>query len=89
VYYVYLLRSISSGRLYKGFCSDLEQRLHEHNSGKTASTRPFIPWEIVYFEEFKSINQAIAREKYLKTSAGRKFIKKLYQIQVPRPTVLK
>jgi putative endonuclease len=76
MYFVYVLRSISSGRLYKGFCSDLKKRLSEHNSGKTTSTKPFIPWVIAYYEEFISIEEAISREKFLKTSAGRRFLKK-------------
>ena len=66
---------MSSGRLYKGFCSDLEKRLSEHNSGKTISTKPFVPWKIAYYEELYSLEEAIAREKYFKTSAGRRFLK--------------
>jgi len=75
MYYVYVLRSLSSKRLYKGFCADLQQRLHEHNLGKTKSTKPFIPWEIVYYEASESLEKATAREKYFKTSAGRRFLK--------------
>ena len=78
LYFVYVLKSISTGRLYKGFCTDLELRLHEHNSGKTISTKPFIPWKIVYFEEFSSRNEALSREKYFKTAAGRKYLKTLF-----------
>jgi putative endonuclease len=85
MYYVYVLRSLSFNRLYKGFCSDLQKRLSEHNSGKTKSTKPFMPWMIAYYEEFNSINEAIARERFLKTAAGRRFLKNLIQIQVPRP----
>jgi putative endonuclease len=76
MYYVYVLKSISSGRFYKGFCSDLSIRLNEHNAGKTKSTKPFIPWKIVYFEEFESQYVAIRREKYFKSAAGRKFLSK-------------
>jgi putative endonuclease len=76
MYYVYVLKSISSGRLYKGFCSNLERRLLEHNAGKTKSIKAFAPWKIVYFEEFNSLDEAISRERYLKTSAGRRFLKK-------------
>ena len=77
MYYVYVLRSIPFGNLYKGFCSNLEKRLIEHNSGKTKSIKHFIPWEIAYYESFDSIEEAISREKYFKTSAGRKYLKKL------------
>jgi putative endonuclease len=76
MYYAYVLRSIPFGNLYKGFCSDLNNRLAEHNSGKTKSNKHFAPWKIAYFESFSSIQEAIAREKYFKTSAGRKFLKK-------------
>jgi putative endonuclease len=77
MYYVYVLKSISSGRFYKGFCSNISHRLSEHNAGKTKSTKPFIPWELVYFEEFESQAEAIRREKYFKSAAGRKFLSKV------------
>jgi putative endonuclease len=86
MYYVYIIRSVPSGRLYKGFCSDLVRRLAEHNAGKTFSTKPFVPWELVYSEEIESYREAKAREKYFKTAAGRRFIKTQMKIQVPRPT---
>ena len=77
MYYVYILRSIPFGNLYKGFCSDLERRLAEHNAGKTKSTKHFIPWEIIYYECFNTIDEAILREKYFKSSAGRRYLKKV------------
>ena len=77
MYYVYVLRSIPYGNFYKGFCCDLERRLIEHNSGKTKSNKHFIPWEIVYFEKVESVEEAVSRERYFKTSAGRKFLKKV------------
>jgi putative endonuclease len=77
MYYVYVLRSIPYGKLYKGFCSDLEKRLDEHNSGKTKSTKHFIPWQIAYYECYDSIDEAIARERYFKSAAGRRLLKNL------------
>jgi len=67
-------------RFSKGHCEDLELRLKQHNSGQTVSTKPFIPWEIVYFEEFTSRLEAVKREKYFKTAAGRRFLKKKIQL---------
>ena len=75
MYYVYVLKSIHHGKLYKGFCADLDIRLAEHNAGKTKSTKPFMPWEVIYFEEIKSLKEAVSREKYLKSAAGRRFLK--------------
>lgn len=63
-------------RFYKGSCKDLNKRLEQHNSGDTTSTRPFIPWSIIYSEEFETRKEALKREKYFKSAAGRRFLKK-------------
>jgi len=77
MFYAYVLKSENHDYFYKGHCQDLEKRLAQHNSGMTISIRPYIPFEIVYFEEFESESEAILREKYFKTSSGRKFLKKM------------
>ncbi|MBQ0787286.1 MAG: GIY-YIG nuclease family protein [Oceanihabitans sp.] len=74
-YYTYVLQSDMDGRLYKGHTNDVEKRLKEHNNGKTKSTKGYIPWELVYFETFKTKQEAILREKYFKTGSGREFLK--------------
>ena len=78
-YFVYILESEIDGRLYKGQTSDLDKRLQEHNSGKTKSTKGYIPWKLVHFEKFGTIEEAVLREKFLKTGSGREFLKKLLQ----------
>jgi putative endonuclease len=74
-YYVYVLRSKLDGKFYTGFTSDLEKRLEEHNSGKVYSTKTRIPFEIVYYEVCLCIDDATHREKYLKTTYGKRYIK--------------
>jgi putative endonuclease len=74
-YYTYVLKSEIDGRLYKGHTSDLTLRLRQHNTGKTKSTKGFMPWVLVYFESFKTIEEAVAREKFFKTGFGREYIK--------------
>lgn len=59
----------------KGHCEDLEKRLKEHNAGRTKSTRPYLPYELAYFESFETEMESIKREKYFKTSAGRRYLK--------------
>ncbi len=71
MFYVYILKSISTGKRYVGCTSDLEQRLAKHNSGATPSTRSGRPWEIIHVEEFPSKAEALAREKFLKSGQGR------------------
>ena len=75
-YYAYVLFSRKYNKYYKGHCQNLDQRLAQHNSGKTKSIKPFIPWEIVYFESFNALEDAITREKYFKSGAGRRFLHK-------------
>lgn len=74
-HFVYVLWSEKFCRKYVGMTENTESRLKGHNSGKTISTKAFVPWEIVYKEVFVTRVEAREREKYFKTAAGRKFLK--------------
>ena len=74
-YYVYVLRSKLDGKFYTGFTSDLEKRLKDHNNAKVNSTKARVPFEIVYYEVSYCIDDATHREKYLKTTYGKRYIK--------------
>ena len=76
MFYAYVIKSDTSDYFYKGHCEDLEIRLKQHNSGMTISIKPYLPFKIVYFEEFATKEEAIKRERYLKSAAGRRFLKK-------------
>ena len=65
-FYVYILRSIKSSRLYIGFTDDLRERLEKHNNFKVKSTKAFAPYELIYFEGYRSIKLAAEREQKLK-----------------------
>ena len=75
MFYAYVLKSVHHDYYYKGHSENLEERLKEHNSGMTESIRPYVPFIIVYGELFNLRSEAIAREKYFKSSAGRRFLK--------------
>ena len=77
MYFVYVIRSSVDGRLYKGLTCDPENRLKEHNSGKTKSARFYKPWELIYKEEIDNIEEARNREKYFKTGIGREYLNNL------------
>ena len=54
-FFTYVLVSKIKGlRFYVGFSSDVEKRIKEHNSGKTKSTKGYIPWELFFFEKHNS-----------------------------------
>jgi len=70
-FFVYILRSESSGRSYVGHTADLQKRLAEHNIGKSKATKGKGPWRLIYQEEFETRSLAACRELYFKTIEGR------------------
>ena len=75
---VYILKSKVAKKSYVGFTDDFWRRLKEHNSGKHFYTRRYVPWEIIHKEEFNNFDEAVEREKFLKTTSGRRFLKKIF-----------
>ena len=78
-YFVYILESELDQSWYIGYTKGIEKRLNEHNSGKTESIRKKIPYTIIYYEANLSKEDAIAREKYLKSGMGRRYLKNRMQ----------
>lgn len=74
--WVYILKSLNSPKTYVGSTTDVARRLEEHNSGKHTFTKRYSPWVVVYKEQIASLTDARTREKYLKSAAGRRFIKR-------------
>jgi putative endonuclease len=66
LYYTYILKSKIIDRFYIGSCENLSIRLKRHNSGNSRSAKAFIPWEVVYFQEFENKTDALKREYELK-----------------------
>ena len=75
---VYILKSEIAKKSYVGVTNDIDRRMGEHNSGKHAYTKRHMPWKIIHTEEFELFSEARAREKYLKSTSGRRFLKKLF-----------
>ena len=74
MYYVYVLGNRDK-KLYIGFTSNLEKRFQEHNRGESRATKPYIPWKIIFYEAYLNKYDALRRERYFKTSKGRKSFK--------------
>ena len=75
MYYVYLLRSNQDGKFYVGYTADLVKRMEDHNKGVVQSTRNRRPLELIYYEACINQQDALHREKYLKTAYGKRYIK--------------
>jgi putative endonuclease len=75
MHYVYLLRSFCDGGFYVGYSSNLRRRLREHVEGNSFATSFRGPWKLVYHEAHLEQADALGRERYLKSGAGRRFLK--------------
>ena len=75
MWYVYLLLSKKINKWYIGSTKDLQKRILTHNAGKNKSTKYGIPWKLIYYEVGLNKDDARAREKYLKSGVGRRFLK--------------
>ena len=75
MYYTYVIRSRKDGKLYTGSTSDLRKRLKEHNNSEVQSTKGRGPFELIYYEACIDKQDARARERYLKSGMGKRYIK--------------
>ncbi len=73
-FYVYVLESLKDGNRYIGYTENLKRRIKEHLAGYNFSTKFRLPFRLIYFEGCLNENDAKRREKYLKTTQGRRFL---------------
>lgn len=76
MYYTYVLKSLRDKDLYVGQTDDLKNRLFRHNKGLVRATKHRRPLELVYYEACKFKQDAVNREKSLKTGFGRAYLKR-------------
>ncbi|MHB1086402.1 MAG: GIY-YIG nuclease family protein [Minisyncoccota bacterium] len=60
--------------MYVGYTADLRKRLAEHNRGKNLSTKNR-SWHCIYYEACVDNDDARRRERYFKTTAGRRALR--------------
>ncbi|MDO8498939.1 MAG: GIY-YIG nuclease family protein [bacterium] len=75
MFYTYLLQSEKDGKWYTGSTGDLRKRFAEHNSGRNFSTKHRNPFKLIYYEACLDRDDAEAREKFLKSGPGKKYLK--------------
>ncbi len=73
--YVYVLRSLKDSGFYIGYSANLRKRFSEHVAGDSFATLSRRPWKLIYYEAYLERDDAVGRERYLKSGAGRKFLK--------------
>ncbi len=73
-YWVYVLQSKKDGKNYTGYTKNLPLRFEAHQNGKVQSTKSRIPFELIYCEACLMKEDALKREKHLKTYYGKMFL---------------
>lgn len=77
MHYVYVLEDSTTKRLYVGRTNDLKRRLQEHLQGKTYTISRMSNLKLIFYEAFGAKEDSIRREKYFKTSKGKKSLKQI------------
>ena len=79
MYYIYLIQSQKYPKqVYTGFTENVEERIKDHNAGKSAHTEKYKPWKLIFYCAFLNKNKALDFEKYLKTASGIAFRNKRF-----------
>ena len=75
---MYIIESISTGQRYIGHTNNLERRLEEHNDPEHKPTKYTSkqtgPWKLIHQEKYSSRSEAMKRERWLKSGAGRQWL---------------
>lgn len=78
MYYVYFLL-LSNGDIYKGSCDNVKNRLMDHEAGRVSSTKKYRPFQMIGYEGFCLKSDAQRRERFLKTTEGRRLLNQQYR----------
>lgn len=82
--FVYILISKKDNNFYVGMTKNLELRLKSHLEGKVESTKNRRPLHLMGYEVYFNKHDAAAREKFLKSSDGRKEIRIRFKVELAR-----
>ncbi|MEK7179304.1 MAG: GIY-YIG nuclease family protein [Patescibacteria group bacterium] len=74
MYYVYVLK-LNNRLMYTGSTNDLKRRISEHRNGKVSSTKHKLPIKLLLYEGYLLKSDAQRREKFLKTTEGKRLLK--------------
>ncbi len=83
VFWVYVIRSEASGKLYIGHTNDLAGRVRQHNdparNRSLYTKRQAGPWTLVHSERCPTRAAAMGRERYLKSGRGRAWLRACFE----------
>jgi len=86
LFFVYVIKNDSNGKIYIGQTDNIDKRIARHNnkflnkkSSYTFKNADSGVWKLIYSEKFPTRKEAVIREKQLKSSRGRSFIKSIIE----------
>ena len=74
---VYAIASIHHNYIYVGMTQDLSHRIHRHHTGRERTTKPYLPFKIIYTEILPNRVEARKREKYWKSGVGKEQLREI------------
>ena len=77
MYYVYILLNEARTKTYTGVTEDISKRLATHNAGRVKSSSPYCPYEVIHTESFATLSGARQKERFYKSTTGRKKLKEM------------
>lgn len=87
MYYVYLLRSKLNGKIYTGYTNNLKRRIKEHFNNEVYSSSRLKDLQLIFYEAFRDKRDAFERERYLKTTKGKRTLKIMLKYDLSAPIV--
>lgn len=75
LYCVYVLLSLKDREFYIGYTTNLHERLTSYIAGNSKATEPRRPFTLLFCEYYYSMHDATRREKYFKTTIGKKALR--------------
>lgn len=76
MHYIYLLEDQVDLSWYIGYSFHPTQRIEQHVQHLVITTRHKTALRLIYIEGYLNKNDALGRERFLKSGAGRRFLKK-------------
>ncbi|MBL8121414.1 GIY-YIG nuclease family protein [Candidatus Saccharibacteria bacterium] len=78
MYYVYFLK-MNNEQIYTGSTSNLRQRISNHERGSVITTSKHLPVILIGYEAYAEKSDAQRRERYLKTTEGKRIFRQQYR----------
>ena len=78
MYYVYFLK-MNNGQIYTGSTKDLRKRFTQHTLGLVQTTKKYLPVKMIGYEAYSLKSDALRREKFMKTTEGKRLFRQQYR----------